>query len=113
MAAPARKPRTRTTSPDPSPAGDADPDRVALVEIDGVTYTAPRRPPANLLVKYMWLTKQFGLDHALIQLLEDLAGPQVLLALMGEEDLTYEDLAKVLATVRELMTGRVEVAAGN
>jgi hypothetical protein len=113
----ARKPRVTPVEPVDQP-GDPESEatpagRMRLFTVDGVDYTIPRKPPANQVIKYLWQTKQFGHDHAIIQLLEDLAGRPAVLALMGHEDLTYEELSDVLATVRKATLGAVEVGLGN
>ena len=111
---PARKARTvRPIEPKPEPAPEVTQDRVELVAIDGVSYTVPAKVPPNLVVKYLWLRKTYDIDYALVQIIEDLAGPALMVALMRKTDLTYDELNSVFDGVRDLIAGRVVAAAGN
>lgn len=108
MSAPSRKPRA---VPDGEP--DPNPDRIELIEIDGMSYTVPRVVRANLLIKYMLLRKNYGVDSALLTIIDDLAGPALVPALIGHDALTLDELTDVFDTVRTLLTDREVKAKGN
>lgn len=101
------EPQKDDVEPDPGP------DRVNLFMVDDVWYSIPKRPPANLLVKYLVLVRNRGYDLAIIQILEDLAGHDALIALVGNENLTHDELGTVFNAVQHVMTGTLQEDAGN
>lgn len=107
----ARKPARRATTAPPRPRSveaaadepDAEGDRVELFNIDGRSYTIPERPSANVLVRYLWFAKS-NQDHAIMQALEDLAGPEAVAALLTYEALSWEEFGAILRGIEKTLT---------
>ena len=90
---------------------DAD-ERVTLFFIDDHEYTIPKRPRANLALKYLDLVKKDGSDYAAAWLLEEMLGSEAYQALMDYDYLTPEQLDQVTALRQKHVLGKLEAKTG-
>ncbi len=93
------------------PAGD-EPDPIELFSLDGVSYTIPAKPRANLALRYLYEAKSIGTDYAATNLLEALVGTDGYQALMNYDDLTGDQLQEVLDAAQKITLGTLESPKG-
>jgi|GEM_PF-3350133 len=85
-------------------------ERVVLFEIDGVEYTIPRKPRANVGLKYLRDLRKVGENVAVSNLLVALLGEDGFDALVDYEDLTMEDLERVTTISQKIVLGELQTS---
>jgi hypothetical protein len=89
-----------------------EPERIPVFSLDGVVYTIPGRVPAGLTLQVMEDMGTRGEEAAMVSALRTLMGEEAYTALKTCEYLTSEQLAEILDSVMERITGAVEKARG-
>ena len=101
------------TAPVPStPVVEPPADRIELFEINGKKYYVPKRPGANVALKYMRDIRAHGREAAMYGLLEAMVGKEGMDALADYEDLTEEEFEQVLDAVSRHVLGPLERGTG-
>lgn len=85
-------------------------ERIVLFKLDGEEYSIPKKPRANMALKYLRLTREHGERRAGAFLLEDLLGTENYEALMNYDDLTQEQLEHVMEIAQMHVLGEIEEA---
>lgn len=83
-------------------------ERVELFSLDGKSYTIPRRPKANVALRYLYEVKQHGSEVAAGSLLMNLLGEENYLTLMDNDDLTLDQLKQVMELAQKVTLGNLE-----
>lgn len=91
-----------------APAVDTEP----LFELDGVTYSIPKRVGANVALRVMARFEQAGEVSAQIHMLRTVLGAEAFDALMGCDDLTPEQFEAISDRVQDLVLSSAKSAAG-
>jgi hypothetical protein len=86
---------------------------VTLFTLHGQEYKIPARPRANLALKALQMTREYGPGLANVALLEELLGEEAFEALSSYEGLTDDQLQAVSKAARELTLGALEDEQGN
>lgn len=83
-------------------------DLVELFEVDGVMYSVPRKPRANIALQYLEALEQLGPQMANVYLLREMLGQEGYRALSTCKSLKGEHLAWVMETIHGLAMGTTE-----
>lgn len=83
-------------------------DRIVLFYVDEEEYSIPKRVGRNHGLRYLRTMRRQGEAIAAQELLEILIGEDGYEALMECEDLTDEDLDKIMTRLRDMALGEVE-----
>ena len=76
--------------------------RVAIFELDGVTYDMPAAQRADIALTYLQMNEEEGEDKAAYYLLTETLGAGAYAALRGVKGLTDDDFEGVLTRVRAI-----------
>lgn len=106
MSSPARKPRAVSDGQSGEPA---DPDRMELFAVDGVSYTIPTQIPTNMFLRYLWELRRRGVDVAIMGLLENMAGIDAVQALMNHAELDDTTLTEIMRGLTNMVDGRIDL----
>lgn len=87
-------------------------DRAELFRTDRRIYTAPKRVPGKIVMKYMRAVHNGSSDQAMAQVLYAVLGPGIIDAL-ADEDLTDEEFAQVMKVVEKHTLGATKRILGN
>lgn len=87
-------------------------DMVPLFEIDGVEYSVPRKPRANIALKYLNILEERGPELASVFIFRAMLGDDGYKALSDCESLTDEHLEWLLETLSGLVMGTTEAPKG-
>lgn len=86
---------------------------VELFTLNDQTYSIPKKPKANIALRYLREARTLGEDVAAGNLLEAVLGEEGYTALMDYEDLTMKDLQSIMLIAQKVVMGGIEDAAGN
>lgn len=89
------------------------PEMVHLFTLDDVDYMVPARPRPHVGLRYLWETRTHGETYATAGLMNAMLGPEGFEALSTYENMTEEDLKRIMAIVRDLAMGSVERPNGS
>lgn len=94
------------------PAGERDEQRKPVFEIDGTVYTIATKPIVSTAMKYAHMARTVGRDEAVDFMLEALLGEEGYTALREFDDLTENDLERVITIASKIMAGATERPKG-
>jgi hypothetical protein len=83
-------------------------DTVPLFEIDGVEYSVPRKPRANIALKYLATLEARGPEIASVYLMRAVLGDEGYAALSNCDSLTEAHLEWLIETLHGLVMGTTE-----
>lgn len=92
---------------EPRDEGEAE-ERVDLFYIGATKYTMLAHPSGSLVIKYMDLTAEKGVDQAMRYVLKAVLGEESYNALMDCDDVTHAQLTKILEIVLKHAMGPVD-----
>lgn len=88
-------------------------ERVVLFTIDDVEYSVPKKPGANVTLKFLDEMRRTGNEmFAAMSLLETMLGKDKYQDLLNYEELEDELLGQILSQVVELAMGTVDAVSG-
>lgn len=120
-----KPPAKKSAPPSPVPARDGgfdvlrltsaaplEQDMVPLFEIDGVEYSVPRKPRANIALKYLSTLEERGPELASVFIFRAMLGDDGYRALSNCDSLTDEHVEWLLETLSGLVMGTTEAPKG-
>lgn len=81
---------------------------VDIFELEGETYSIPKKPRANVLLRYMREVREEGEEKASSRLLESMLGEEAYEALLNCDYLTVDDFQAIMLEVQQHVMGQVE-----
>lgn len=81
---------------------------IPIFTIKGKTYSIPKKARVNVALGYLRDVRKHGAEFAAGKLMEAMLGEEAYDALVEYDDLTPEDLAKVMEAVQQVAMGELE-----
>lgn len=80
--------------------------------IDEVEYTIPVKVPANVVVQYFKDVKEKGAEYAVACAMEDMLGEDAMTALAETDEITDEQMQKIMAVIETKLLGTMKKVSG-